>query len=212
MKNYIFLLSIIAVLILNSCEKNQQALDDQFSKKIENLHSDKIFQDFLIDEQQQVLKLTDINKLKNYISDNRLTDDEQINIHKLFGYSDYKVYWEERVAQNERVKYLFKKYDIKNANKDMLRNEITKAQALTNIWESSYYNVMSKTDLCEKIRINCLASVAAEATIMHLGCATLDITVVAGIICHSAATIYQITASNNCNLQAQQCRQQQILN
>ena len=64
-------------------------------------------------------------------------------------------------------------------------------------------------DDCEKERINCIASVAAQAATMHLVCAYLDLTVIAGIICHGAAFTYQWTAGNNCNIAARRCREAQ---
>lgn len=60
-------------------------------------------------------------------------------------------------------------------------------------------------NLCEKQRINCIAAVAAEALVMHVGCAAVDITVLAGIVCHAAAFTYQYTAGKNCNIAYEQC-------
>ncbi|HNU13958.1 MAG TPA: hypothetical protein PKI55_05815 [Chitinophagaceae bacterium] len=67
-------------------------------------------------------------------------------------------------------------------------------------------------DPCETQRRNCIASVSAEAAVMHMGCAALDLSIIGGIICHGAAFAYQWTAGNNCNINAQLCREGRIKN
>lgn len=61
-------------------------------------------------------------------------------------------------------------------------------------------------DPCETQRRNCIVAVASEAAIMHLGCASLDLTIIGGIICHGVAFAYQISAGSNCNVAARLCR------
>jgi hypothetical protein len=61
-------------------------------------------------------------------------------------------------------------------------------------------------DPCETERINCILAVGAEAALMHLGCAGLDLTFIGGIICHGAAFLYQRSAGRNCNIAAAKCK------
>jgi hypothetical protein len=43
----------------------------------------------------------------------------------------------------------------------------------------------------------------------HLACATVDLTMIGGINCHGAAIIYQVSASDTCNAEAEDCRDAQ---
>ena len=61
-------------------------------------------------------------------------------------------------------------------------------------------------DDCNRERGNCIGSVAAQAAAAHLACAAADLTIIAGIICHGAAIIYQITAGDNCNIAYRRCK------
>jgi hypothetical protein len=61
-------------------------------------------------------------------------------------------------------------------------------------------------DRCETDRRNCIISVGAQAAGMHLACSIADLTIIAGIVCHAAAFVYQVTAGNNCNIAADRCR------
>ncbi|GAB2834063.1 hypothetical protein GCM10027043_40220 [Ferruginibacter profundus] len=58
---------------------------------------------------------------------------------------------------------------------------------------------------CEARRLRCIASVSAQSILMHAGCATADLTIILGIICHSAALVYQAAESGRCNDAAQDC-------
>ncbi len=218
MKKLIFLAVIITIITFVSCKKNEQDSSIASVNEIENLHNDKVFQEYLIDNQKQFLNLKDVNKFKTYISDNVIDDKERIAIHSIFGYADSKDYWKERSNQQERVKYLLKTYNLKNVSKESLRYEVMEAIKSSkgfpftkshNIANSNGNTINDDEFLiggdCEAIRRNCIASVAAEATIMHIGCAVADISVIGGVICHGAAITYQVTAGNNCNRTARNC-------
>ncbi|MEE9348811.1 MAG: hypothetical protein V3U80_02055 [Flavobacteriaceae bacterium] len=58
---------------------------------------------------------------------------------------------------------------------------------------------------CEAIRINCIGIATSASLAGNLGCATLDLAILPGIICHAAVLAGQYFASSNCNLAAQNC-------
>jgi hypothetical protein len=58
---------------------------------------------------------------------------------------------------------------------------------------------------CERIRVNCILTVAAEATIMHLGCVSVDWTGISAPLCHGVAILFQIVAGDTCNANAEDC-------
>ncbi len=184
---------------------------EQSQSQLEKLHTDKIFLEYLVYFQNQALKLNNVNVLNSYIEDGMLSNFEQKNIHKLFGYDNSTTYWDEFSKQNERVNYLVRRYNIKNVSEKRLKEEITLV-----FNNSSFYSHLNlpidslimprmadySDPICETMRRNCIISVAAEATIMHLSCAALNITVFMGAICHAAAITYQFTAGNRCNQEA----------
>ncbi len=62
------------------------------------------------------------------------------------------------------------------------------------------------SDACMEYFLNRLASVSATAAGAHFACAFLDISVIGGILCHSAAFIYQISESNTARMELKNCR------
>lgn len=176
---------------------------------IEKMHEDVVFQQFLLDIQREVANIQDIFGLKNYLEDGKLSEKEKETIHSVFGYNDKTLYWKERELQNKRLDYLAKRYNISKASDSQKRIEVEKAFTLLRLFKMpNLPNVAMKVeDPCESIRLNCIAAVAAEAAVMHLGCAALDLSVIAGIICHGAALAYQYSAGNKCNLEAQKCKE-----
>lgn len=97
-----------------------------------------------------------------------------------------------------------KRYNFESVPDEKLKTEILKTFEKLDMYQSGQPYVMALSN-CESIRRNCIAKVAAEATGIHIGCTVLDISVFAGVACHAAAIIYQWTAGNNCNLEAENC-------
>ena len=64
------------------------------------------------------------------------------------------------------------------------------------------------SDPCEEARVDCILSVGAQSALMHIGCATVDLTIIGGIICHGAAFTYQWREGRICNRNARKCREE----
>jgi hypothetical protein len=207
----IILTALISTVTFLSCNKNVEKPTDKTVFPIENLHKDVTFHEFLLDIRKQVSEIQDIHTLQNYISDGQLSEYEKSNIHKVFGYTDKDLFWKDRTLQNNRLVDLSKNYDLRNITEKQKRNAIEKAFLTLKLFSktSTTGQIQQRLidDPCETIRVNCIASVAAESAIMHLGCAALDLSIIAGIICHAAAFTYQYTAGNNCNLEAAKCKE-----
>ena len=107
-------------------------------------------------------------------------------------YKSYLIYLEDRVGT---IIELDKKY---NLNEDKVLNAISARLDGSSTGMSGGCN-------CTRINNNCLAGVLSASIIGHLGCATLDVTVIAGVICHSAVTIGHVAGSDNCNATAENC-------
>jgi hypothetical protein len=113
---------------------------------------------------------------------------------------------EKYVAVVKKHEQLFPRLESKQ-REDIVKTIIQCAAVKHRIEEEAVESAKYAFDPCETERINCIASVSAEAAIMHLNCTVLDLSIFGGIVCHGAAIVYQITAGNNCNLAAKRCRQ-----
>lgn len=204
-------IALITTIIFLSCSKTLEKRIEFTTSSIEKIDEDIIFQEFLLDIQKQVMNIKNIDTLQQYLKDGKLSEYERETMHIVFGYNDKKLFWNDRARQNDRLISLTRKYNLLNATDSQKRFAIGKTFSKLKLFsETSLPNqALRMEDPCETIRRNCIGSVAAEAAVMHIGCAALDISVIGGIICHGAAFAYQYTAGNNCNLQAEKCNNAQ---
>jgi hypothetical protein len=197
-------------MVFLSCNKTLENPIEPESSSIEKIHEDVIFQEFVLDIQRQAGYMQNINTLQQYLKDGELSDYEKETIHGFFGYNDKKLFWSDQTRRHDRLVSLTKKYNLSNATNRQKELAIEKTFIKLGLFsEISLTNrALRAVDPCETIRRNCIGSVAAQAAVMHIGCAALDISVIGGIICHAAAFTYQYTAGNNCNAEAEKCNNQ----
>ena len=60
-------------------------------------------------------------------------------------------------------------------------------------------------DDCARRQRNCFAKAAGIATVAHIGCAALDITVILGMACHAGVTLVWVAANDDCKLDYKDC-------
>lgn len=204
MKN-LYRLTVLSLLILISCEKSLETNEEAKLFQIENLHKDKVFQRVVVDFYEMFINTQDFDLLKKYLNDNRISENEYMNIHTVFGYQDQNQFLNEKRATEERIRLLNKRYDLKNRSNSLIKKEVELVFDDLGIYEIESSDMALSN--CESIRRNCILSVASEASVMHIGCGLLDLTVVAGIACHGAAVVYQWSAGSNCNLEADNCKE-----
>lgn len=118
------------------------------------------------------------------------------------GKSEYVLY---RDRQKNLVRHLNEKYKLSNLNPTIARQIIENAIRV-NLSSSTVDKFLEDADLCERARVACLASVAAQATFMNIGCLALDPAGGIGILCHAAVLAYQTAESAQCNITAEQCK------
>lgn len=215
-KNIPLAVIISLMYMITGCKKDS---NNEFEKlPLTNIHKDPIFKDYIIKTQEQYNLVKDFTLLQKIMLDGKISKTEDETIHSVYGYKN-KEEFRSAVKNLSNIKsYLLNKYNFQLYSKSDKKEAILKTLVqinefkplqLTNQVSLKAYSseISSKfiADDCEKIRRNCILSVAAEATIMHLGCAALDVTILLGIACHSAATLYQYTAGENCNLEAKKC-------
>ncbi len=84
-------------------------------------------------------------------------------------------------------------------------NSIIKCCAVK-IASEQFESGTNRIDPCSSARKNCLVSVVAQTTLMHIGCAAADLTIIVGILCHSAVFAYQVSESNICESDYKNCK------
>ena len=194
-------------LILGGCKKVSS--EEVLKLSINNIDKDPLFQDYVFKMQNQFNSVQDYTLLSSLLKDGKISNEEANLMYKAYGYSNNEEFRFEYIQLSNIMRQLWKKYDF-----NAYTNEEKKAAVLKTYKQLSHKNTFnsmqialnSMYDDCEKIRVNCILSVAAEATIMHLGCSALDVTFIFGILCHGTSILYQKTAGDNCNLAATKCR------
>lgn len=194
-------------LTLVGCKKMSP---DEFVKlSINNIDKDPLFQEYVIKMQNQFNSVKDYTLLSSLLKDGKISNEEANLMYKIYGYDNNEEFRFAYIQLSNIMKQLWKKYDF-----NAYTNEEKKASVLKtfevishkNRFNSKQITLNSMYDDCEKIRVNCILSVAAEATIMHLGCGAMDVAFIIGITCHGVTILYQKTAGDNCNLAANKCR------
>lgn len=62
---------------------------------------------------------------------------------------------------------------------------------------------------CDERYNTCVVSAFALATLEHIACTSIDVTVVGGILWHGAVTVMHYTAQDECNYDREDCRDNQ---
>jgi hypothetical protein len=157
----------------------------------------------------QFNSVQDYTLLSSLLKDGKNSNEEANLMYKVYGFNNNEEFRFAYIQLSNIMRQLWKKYDF-----NAYTNEEKKAAVLKTFEQISNKNQFHSKpvtlnfmfDDCEKIRVNCILSVAAEATIMHLGCSALDVTFIFGILCHGTSILYQKTAGDNCNLAANKCK------
>ena len=187
MKRIILTIGIIVAILLNSA-----IAQTGFS-------SDPLLYEVLTNYENEVSNVKDVKAIKEYLADGDLTEDELSTFYIHMGYNSHNEMVDFIKNQNDKLVVLAKRYNLSKNNNGEIKDQIK--QAYINMTPPNYV-----AEDCASDRLNCIGAVSAEAAIMHIGCAGLDLTVIMGIICHGAAFTYQITASNGCHSAYNRCR------
>lgn len=204
-----FSLLILAISCTRQLEKGPES--ELVTLSQDGISEDTVFINLLLSQINHYSNIKNLSKISDALKDNQLSAAELMEYPTYFGYKNLSELTGYYSLMKKRVEYLNKFYNfsdiIKEKKRELIINKLKKI-----ISNSNGDTKVFTTDLsgsCEQIRINCILSVSAEVLIMHLGCAALDLSIIGGILCHGAATLYQATAGNNCNLNYQQCINQQ---
>ena len=200
---------LLAFVIVSSCSRKSETTPviegENRMIPISKIQSDPNFIQLIKDQIDFYANVQNPTKIKEVLADGQITKEEYQHYPSYFGYQSASKFEDYFLVLNQRSSYLNATYNFKDLSRDEKKAVLAEGfrRALTHKLNPE----LSVTDgTCESIRVNCIIAVSAETAIMHLGCVAADFTVILGIICHSAATAYQISAGNNCNTNYQQCK------
>jgi hypothetical protein len=193
-------------ILINGCKK---ASSEKVTKlSINNIHNDPLFQDYVVRVHSQYNSVQNFNLLSSIMKDGKITNEESNLLHSVYGYNSKEEFHFAYVQLSNIARELWKKYDFNSYT-----NEEKKAAVIKTYEQIRHNNPTSNSialnfidDDCEKIRQSCILSTAAQATLMHIGCGVLDIGVILGVTCHSAAILYQKAEGDKCNAEADKCK------
>ena len=201
---------LLAIAIISSCTRTSETSpvieNENRVMPISKIQSDPVFIQLVKDQINFYAGIRNPAKIKEVMADGQITPQEYQSYPSYFGYSSTTKFESYFLDLKKRAGYLDATYNFKKLTREEKKAILT--EGIKNARARSGNPELSLTDdgPCETIRLNCIAAVSAETVIMHLTCAALDVTIFLGIVCHSAATVYQITAGNNCNANYQLCK------
>jgi hypothetical protein len=164
-----------------------------------DIKTDPLLFEVLTNYESEAANVKNINMVKQYLADDSLSESELNTFYSYMGYKSHNEMVDFIMAQNDKLLILSTRYNL-----GQYTTEELKAQFKQGYINNVPPNVVD--DDCGRERLNCIASVAGTAATMHLACAALDLTIIAGIICHSAATVYHWTSSDNCHISYRRCK------
>jgi len=139
------------------------------------------------------------------LSDAASTND-LVYLSKVLGFNSEADLLEFERHYLERLELVINRYGVSILTTEIIKEAASRINFNDHVFEKGQIISFSISDCnCERIRRNCLIEAAAEAVVMHAGCALLDLTVIAGAFCHAAVVTYQVAKSDNCNAAWEQC-------
>ncbi len=210
-----FILFLLFGLILG-CNNNTpyMALSEnlELRQQYDIITEDPLFQSILqksVDIYFNIIKNGDKEKVLLYENFDTFTSESLEQYSKDLGFMDYNNYRTFFDEFNNDLDSLLQKYPNQNLEQK-ITSEINDGLLTFDeiifddgvIFEDGNESGMS----CRAAYQNCIASAASQATVMHLGCAALDLGVISGIACHGAAIVYQISEGNECKGSYDRCQ------
>ncbi|MFT3948341.1 MAG: hypothetical protein QM763_15330 [Agriterribacter sp.] len=118
-------ITLFALASFISCTKADKSLVESPTSSIENIQDDSVFQEELLYIQKQYANIQDFQALKDYLKNGQLSESEEKNIHKIFGYETRDQFLTDLTRQRDRIIFLNKKYNLPNVeyNKKILAIE-----------------------------------------------------------------------------------------
>ncbi len=190
---------MISFLLISLYSCNNQEESEVTSVKIEsieNLINDPSFIAMMGNYSSKNSNILDINLALELTSRDDLSNQEILDLSSALGFStpeDMLSFFNDQAifALDIEERYKISTYDIEYLHSILLSDDSAKNSGCI--------------DRCSVRSTNCIVAATATAVVAHLGCATLDITIIAGVICHGAVTANQYIENSNCRLDLEDC-------
>ena len=202
MKKNINLIVILSLLLITvSCNKKTEPVEKQ-KIPFENLKTDSRLLELIDINTAITSKMVDKTVAINLLNKETLDEKDLKELSLSLGFKNSIDFQNLLFKQSSLINALDKDYDFQSFNDDYKKNIIIESLSI----RENKRTILLEANNCERIRVNCILVVAAEATLMHFACASVDWTGIGAPICHGAAIIFQIAAGDNCNANAEDCQ------
>jgi hypothetical protein len=217
MKNFKILILLNLFIFLTSCSSdsdnnfegkqnetistsNNNTFSRTESNDITQLGNDEQFQLFINNEYDLIKNINDKEALNLIYSDNNLTEDELNTFYSITGFDSESSFINYYNSQLELLINLDNKYNFNKYSQEELK--VILINALDQFYNNS---LVSKAGPCERKLRNDMVIVAAEAYAAHLACGLADLSVIGGVICHSAVVVWHAASNDNAILDYENC-------
>ncbi|WP_322549153.1 hypothetical protein [Flavobacterium psychraquaticum] len=193
MKKVIF--GLIATIVLTNFS---------FGQNIKEIGNDKEFQTYIM---QSINLNKNLNKefLTKTFNDKQINENEVEYIYKVFNLKSQEEYKAILLNQDKLLTSLKNKYSFEKYTNEELTDYLSNGISVILSKVDGSTGITPGGNNCRRKYRNDVATIGASAVIGHIGCATLDITVFAGIACHSAVVVIQAAAMDNANIELEEC-------
>jgi hypothetical protein len=176
-----------------------------YSQDYSIILKDEEFLSYLEQVAKEQSNIVDTKKVEEYNLDGKIDEYEITDLYKVLGFQSNSDFINSLKSQIERLYSLEKKYVISKISVEDMSMLIDQGFVLLN--QNFYFN--NHTNLsrknCGRALRNCLAIAYSTQIAGHIGCATLDVTVIAGLICHGAIVITGAAMEDNCDIDYENC-------
>lgn len=158
------------------------------AQDLSKLSQDVNFKLYLKNQFEFTKKATDINKLKELLSDSKIDKSEINAFYKAFSTNEenFSTYIK---VQNNLYTSLNDEYNLDEVSQEVL------IPIIEEVYIKDLLPVLEST--CRERYIRAITTAAAFAVIEHAGCIALDPTVLGGILCHGAVALIQWNAGQD---------------
>ena len=158
------------------------------AQNVAGLSNDINFKNYIKNEAAFLEKATDTNLAQQILSDSKVDENEMPKFYNLFSTNEnnYLIFLRSQVTL---LNLLEERYSLSRIPKAELAVVIEKEI------ENINFEITKLSPDCRKTYQLEMAAAYATAVVEHLGCVALDLTVIAGVICHGGVSVIHYAAT-----------------
>jgi len=188
---------LFIILVTFSCVNKEDNSNIKLNN-LENLKNDNRFIELLNNKKTAITNIKDIEKAILLNEKENLTENDVNELVKALGFKNIEEYSKYINKEIKLELELENDYNISEIPLIDLENLTISVLETGNLKKGDPCN-------CERMRINCIGIATSASIVGNIGCASLDIAIIPGIICHAAVLTAQYLASDSCNASAENC-------